>query len=416
MENIPGVHSVTVNATLPPIAKPWIFNAERTGDKIAISGNYASEASRELLQSAAQAAVPGAKIEDNRTLARGAPQDADLLASYVVAQLAGLGDGKIAISDLAVSVSGRASSVDAYENITGALSAGLPAGGSLTALAVEPAIVDPYEFKARKQAEGILLEGYMPDQATRDAVISAAKSSNPGSAIEDATRIAAGVPDGVDWAGATAFALAELGGLSSGSAAISGSDLSIEGRAADSDSFEAIGKALAAELPGGLKLANAAIGQPLISPWTWSLSAKGGAVDLAGFAPDKATAQRNIADARDRFASSLEIRDAQKLGAGAPAGVNDAYAAAIQVASRLADATVAIENSAVRLSGQAFTGTAANEIRAQFASTLPAGWSATVRIAVRATCRICRGSTMPATDHWPCVRDQHPLCFGLVRD
>jgi len=382
-ESIGGVRAVTSAATLPPVASPWLLEAERSGAKTVLTGHYASEASRELTRSAAEAAVPGDQIEDRRTQARGAPDDSDILAAFVLAQLAGLSDGKISISDRSVTVSGQARSVDAHESLVGALSGKLPAEGTLAALTVAPAVIETYEFRARKEAGGILLEGYMPDDATRQAVLAAAKAADPAIAVEDATRIAAGVPDGIDWSAASEFLVARLAALSSGTASIIGSDFSIEGRAKDTLAFEAVGQVLTGDLPAGLVLANVAIGQPVISPWTWSLDSAANRLTLGGYAPDQAAAQRNVAEARTRFGSGTEVVDQQKLGAGAPEDIGRAYALALQAASRLESPAIRLSQQSIEIAGQALTGVAANEIRAAFAHSLPAGWNATVEISVR---------------------------------
>jgi OOP family OmpA-OmpF porin len=382
-KSVSGVRRVANAATLPPVASPWLLEAERSDGNLVLSGHYTTDAARAAIRAAAEAAVSPGEVEDRRTQARGAPADFEALATFALAQLANLSAGKVSLSDQVLSISGRANSVDDHEKLVSALAGGLPPSAKLAAITVEPATISPYEFRVRKEAGRIAIEGYVPDDATRQAIAGAAKIANPGFAVEDSTRIAAGVPEGLDWKAAGEFLVARLGSLTSGTASVVGSDFSIDGRAVDTPAFEEIGQALSGELPAGLVLANVAIGQPVISPWTWSLKGEANSLTVAGYAPDKATAQQNVAGLKTRFGAAMQIVDEQKLGAGAPDAVTDAYALAMQVAGRLENPSVQLSDKSLRISGEALTGVAANEIRTALAKSLPAGWRADAEIAVR---------------------------------
>lgn len=369
--------------TLPPIADPWTFSATRAGDAVVLSGNYADEATRAAINAAAAAAVPGAKIEDKMTLARGASEGAGALSSYLLAQLAAM-EGTIGLKGAEVTAKGKALSVPAYESLVDALSATLPGGGKLASAEIEPAKVAPYFLSVVKDGTGVLLDGFVPAATVRRAVVDAAKAAIPGAKIEDSLQIALGVPASVDWQKAAEFLVGQASNLASGKAEIRDGNVSVEGQALDPDKFDAAGKTLGGDLPAGLKLAAANIRQPVIDPYVWSLKANGGDVELSGFAPDRKQADENVSRVRSAFPGKVNVIDKQRLGAGGHPDIAAAYSVAIQLASRLSGASAQISGPSLRIAGEALTGAAANEIRARAANGLPPGFRGVAEVALAA--------------------------------
>jgi OOP family OmpA-OmpF porin len=110
-----------------------------------------------------------------------------------------------------------------------------------------------------KTEAGLKLTGFAPDAGARKALEAAA----PGAA--DETRLASGLPAGVDFGAVVQFGLAELAGLKSGEARLEDAALSIKGVAPDAASG-ASAEAGLANLPKGVALASANIEKPVPPP------------------------------------------------------------------------------------------------------------------------------------------------------
>jgi OOP family OmpA-OmpF porin len=373
----------TAAVTLPPVADPWTFSASRSGDAIVLSGNYSDEATREQLKAAAAAAVPGAKIEDRMTIARGAGEGAGALSAYLLAQLAAM-EGTIGQRGADVTAKGRALSVRGYESLIDALSARLPGGGRIASAEIEPATVAPYGLSVEKDGAKVTLAGFVPSATMRGSVIGAAKAAMPLASIEDTLKIALGAPPGIDWQKAAEFLVGQAANLAKGKAALEGGNVSIDGQALDPDKFDAAGKTLGGDLPAGLKLAAANIREPAIDPYVWSLKAGADSVELSGFAPDRKLAAENVERVRSAFPGAVKVIDKQRLAAGAHPDIAAAYSVAIQLASRLSGAVAEMSGPNLRVAGEALTGVAANEIRARAANGLPPGFRGVADIALAA--------------------------------
>ena len=487
---------------LLPEAKPFTVSAVKTGDKVELTGYAPSAEMREQIASTLSAALPGIAIDNKLELARGMPQGFDTLAGFGMAQLAGLTDGTASLSDLGLSVSGKAASLDAYDAVTGALSGALPAGGTLAAMDIQPPVITPYILKAEKNADGIVLDGYVPSNEIRGQLVDAAKSSAPNVvdnlrlaagqpegfaeisgfglgqlknfsngtvslentdlsvrgtavdtasydaamaalsgaipggakvAVEDVTpasvspytwsiardsqvvvlngyapspaakvafeadtqktfpdarivnrlAVAAGVPDGVDYAAAGSFLASQLSGMTKGTASVSDNAVEIDGMASTPEARSAIATALAGTIPGGLTLARSQISEPVIDPYVWSMTKGEASAEISGYVPDKDTASLAVDATRAKIAAGSSITDNQKVGAGAPTNFAGAMSVAIQSVSRLVTGKAEINGTDVTVSGEALTGVAANEIRARVANGLPPGYLGKTDLTVR---------------------------------
>ncbi|MEZ5872485.1 MAG: OmpA family protein [Nitratireductor sp.] len=366
---------------LLPLQSPYSVSAVKDGEKVTLTGFAPSAEMREQIASTLAAALPGANIDNKLELARGMPQGLDNLAGFGMAQLAGLTSGEVTLSDTALSVSGQAASFDAYDAVTGSLSGKLPAGGTLASLDIKPPLVETYAFNAEKTAEGIVLDGYVPSMAVRDNLVAAARSSADN--VVDNLRLATGEPSG--FGDVAAFGLGQLGNFSTGSVSLTGLDLSVQGKAKDTASYDNATAALAGTIPGGFKLASSDIRQPVIDPYVWSMSKADGVLTVGGYVPDANTAALAIDAAKARNASATAVTDNQKVGTGAPTDFAGAMSVAIHSLSRLASGKADIKGADVTVTGEALTGFAANEIRARVAKGLPPGYTGKAEITVRST-------------------------------
>jgi OmpA-OmpF porin, OOP family len=147
--------------------------------------------------------------------------------------------------------------------------------------------VKPYRWSATRGADGaVTVGGFVPDEATRKAVLDAVVKALPGATIKDEQKLARGAPAGL--LGAAGFAAQELGKLAEGTVSYQDQALSAIGRAATIESHADVKRALAGGLPAGYSLALSDIAPPNVTPYVWSAALAPAGVTLSGLVPSDA--------------------------------------------------------------------------------------------------------------------------------
>ena len=132
VEAVSGVRLVNDETRLIPEAKPFVWSAERDVARVTLGGSAPLPASKAKLLETARAALGGVDVVDQMQMSRGAPPRFDAAALLLVDQIPKLKEGKIAISDGKVSLSGMARDLGGREAIAAALK-NLPEGFSVAA-------------------------------------------------------------------------------------------------------------------------------------------------------------------------------------------------------------------------------------------------------------------------------------------
>ena len=230
----------------PPVMSPFTWSAQATGGTLALAGGVPGEADRATLLAAARQALPGAALRDGQLAAGGAPQGFTAVASTLLAQVARLKDGKASITDGTVTISGEAPDAATRAAVAQAL-AGLNQGFRLGSLEIG---VPAAPFRAVKDAAAgtLVLSGAVPDDATRAAMLAAAKRRFFAETVSDTTVVDARVPASAG--PALVAALGPLSRLRSGLLTVSDGIATLKGEAFYEQAAAAI---RAAELPGGVR-------------------------------------------------------------------------------------------------------------------------------------------------------------------
>jgi OmpA-OmpF porin, OOP family len=345
IDNVPGVRLVKNTATVLAEAKPFTWGATRAGAAVTLTGFIPDEAARARIIDEAKRQVPGATITDQMKLARGVPATFALSTAYGLAQLGRLPDGKAALTDAKLDVTGTAPTIDIY-NVASA--AGLPTGLTGSVVVGLPTI-KPYIWQAAKTATGVTLTGLAPSVDLKGKIAAAAKTLAGTGSVTDQLQLANGAPAGFE--AMTNAAFAQLTGLNTGTASLSDAAYSIVG-AAPSVEIQTAKIAAARAVQPGFTLARADITAPTLNPYTWSATRNGLAITLAGYVPDDATRAANVAAARAAVPNAL-LTDQQTLGAGAPNGFAGMTAYGIGQLGQLNSGTASLSNTAYTIVGAA---------------------------------------------------------------
>ncbi len=247
VEAVPGVRLVNDETRLIPEAKPFVWSAERDVARVTLGGNAPLPASKAKLLEAARAALGGVEVVDQMQMSRGAPERFDNAALLLVDQVPKLKEGKIAISDGKVSLSGMARDLGGREAIAAALK-NLPEGFSVAANDIK---APPYVFQAYKDpvAVTLTLTGYVPDNNVHAAIASAAGRKFFSEKVVDNLKSSIGAPSG--FVSAVVPALGALSRLSTGTLVVTDREIKLSGDAFFDAAVTQIRASLAKDFPEG---------------------------------------------------------------------------------------------------------------------------------------------------------------------
>ncbi len=213
---------------LPPIVRPFTFAVERSGNALALSGHAPSEAA--LAKLLADARALGLTVRESLRVADGVPSgDWTAAAALLVREMAKLESGRASMIDDKITLQGKARELFTEEDIRTDLRT-LPTGFTATQVAVESRVVRPYVFGATRQANGVVLTGYVPDSRTKSEVLDLAARYFEGERVED--RLAEGLGAPADFLAAIRAGFHTLARLAPGGEfVLSGSGLTVKGAA-----------------------------------------------------------------------------------------------------------------------------------------------------------------------------------------
>jgi len=241
----------------------------------------------------------------------------------------------------------------------------------------------PMDWSAVRSASGLRLNGKLPDEAARAALLATTRRLFGETAVDDRMAIEPALKSELDLQASAAFALEALSKLKSGSVSIRDKAFAIGGEIADAASLTALRDLLARNAPAGLALA-AMPESVVVRPYGLSLSADRTGLRLSGYLPDQAsqaTLRVLVADSplKDRF------EDVTALVPGAPAGFAEAARAILADLLRLDLGSASVVDDHVTLRGLTCRDLIKSEIETSAATGLPQGFKADVAVSLRQT-------------------------------
>ena len=261
----PGIQIASA-AIQPPVITPYIWSVARDAKGIAMSGLLPSDALKSQLADQAKTLFPGAVFSDTTKIARGAPDGMDKVTAFALSQLAGLSEGKAALANSQLSISGLGLAGVTPATVTAAAKAALPPSVSLAEAAVivapapkvEPPQVEPpaatFTFSATKADGALTLAGNYPDEKVHEELVDAARRRFFAEKVVDTMTQGPGAPR--NFFAAASTALDQLARLVKGSVSVGENSIKLTGEAFYSQAADQI-KAAAA--PTGYQIDAAAV-------------------------------------------------------------------------------------------------------------------------------------------------------------
>lgn len=247
---LPNGLTLADNKLTPAVVTPYVWNGERTESGIVLSGYVLSQRDREIVIGAAKAGMPNVEIQDGIRVAAGAPRmDWIGAVKFGVDQLSRLRIGTASINDQTYEVNGEASSSQDYLVIVRALEGTLPASLRLGAGNVIPPKASPYRFLVQSEADRVVLAGYAPTEADRQALLASAARKFGAVPIVDNIQLASGAPE--DFASAAEAGLQAASRLAGSRVDIVDKSLSVNGAALYPAAADRIKDAIESAMPRG---------------------------------------------------------------------------------------------------------------------------------------------------------------------
>lgn len=233
-QGLPSTARIIQNEVVPTIlvARPFSLSIVRTAQGVVVDGFAASEADKAQLIDTAKATLPGIAVTDKVKVAQGQPTDMDWVAAgrFALMQVARLRQGSARYQDQAFTIEGDAIDRPGYVAANQAVRAEpFPNGGRLAGADIRPPLVSPYPWFVEKTEAGVLLQGYVPTNALRQANRAAAERIFAPLAVRDSQELAAGAPAGFE--AVALFSMAQVARLAEGRASILDRTLRVSGRA-----------------------------------------------------------------------------------------------------------------------------------------------------------------------------------------
>ena len=349
---IDGIRTITTQVTLAPMASPYELQAAIDENATTLSGGVPDETTRQRLLALAD--LDDAALE----LRSGMPDRRSWIAGaeFAIANLKYFDQGQIAVSDLTMSLNGRAKSERDYRDLLIVLRAGPPAGLTLGAVEIIPALVAPYQWSASFDGKRIDVTGFVPDDALTERLRTADVSGVP---VATGLTLGSGEPEG--FAELSQSLLEQLSKLEYGTVNITDAASTLTGAPPTLEIAQAIVDTLE---PSGTIVA---LEPPRIADyWMSATRQPGGVVVFDGYAPDEAT--------REAF-SLREGADTAwlKLGRGAPERYQSGVDFGLAALDLMSEGRIALRDNVVTLVGTARSGADYEALRATMAAGAPQG-------------------------------------------
>ena len=211
----------------------------------------------------------------------------------------------------------------------------------------------PYRLSAEKTPDGIILSGFVPNEAARADIISKLTGLLPGIALSDRMNLARGAPTGlVSLAG---YGMSVFPRFSTGSMTITDRTVDITGQALNPDDHEAALAALSlvppsAGIVNSVKITPAAA----VGDYSWSATKAADGIVVSGYVPDREIRAAIMARAGS-FGGEAGAEDRMRFATGVPDNVDWMAAAetALSALGKMTSGTVSITGGTLDVSGEA---------------------------------------------------------------
>ena len=234
-----------------PAVSPFTWAAAIQKRQLVLSGYAPNADLRDRVVADAKAKFPDLKIVNQLVIASGAPAGWIGGTSVALAALKKLGNGRAIMTDASLNISGATKNNVLPADIRNFIEAGLPStfknNVDIAVLATQPAKLD---WHAVLSKPSVVLEGDVPDRATKNLILERARTNFPGRRVVNQMNIkSVSPPQG--WSLTALRALDAMTRLSEGEATLNDTRLRVSGTATTVNAIETIRETVTSYLPNG---------------------------------------------------------------------------------------------------------------------------------------------------------------------
>ena len=346
-----GVRSVQAEVVVAERVSPFPFVATIRDGVVALSGGVPDATAR------AEIALMAGATSDELQILSGAPRRElwSAAVAYGLRHLAEFDEGTFELSDLEVSIEGRAKSREAFDALALMSTDPAPAGATVAKRAIAPALASPFEWRAEFDGARVTVSGFTPTEDFAESLRTAGVGGRP---VSTSLVLASGAPEGFEQR--ARLLLENLVLLEEGTADISGDTSTLSGSPADIQTLESIRTAMTRE---GVALD---LAPPRIDGYQLTATRAGDEIVLGGHVPDGAT--------RDRLENIEGINaGALELARGAPERFDSALEFGLALLEHLSEGRVSILDTSISIEGRARTAADFAAIEDAIAAGAPQG-------------------------------------------
>lgn len=217
--------------TIKPVS-PYKILAEIDGDVLKLTGYAPSEELRTAIRDVAVSRFPQLKVSESLELGAGAPEGWQSCMSAGLTALAKIGKGRVEMEDNILRFAAVTEDETVAQNIENELRAAVNRACELEAKIVVDVPPEPDLKWRASMAEGkLILEGEVPDEASKDALATLAAQAFSGVQVEDRSEVKTGRSG--KWLKVAETGLKLLSRLRSGEIQLDGQSLTVSGQAPD---------------------------------------------------------------------------------------------------------------------------------------------------------------------------------------
>jgi len=346
-----GVRAASSTVVLAEYVSPFPFEAIVENGRVALKGGVPDETVH------AEILLESGGADDGLRLMSGAPDRASWQRAvrYALEMSSELEEGRVQLTDLDLTVSGRAKSPVAFDTLQEIVERGAPAGVTLQKAELLPALASPYEWSARFDGSRLEISGYAPSV---DFVEKLRIADIAGRPVATSLVLASGEPQGFE--DNAVLLLQNLLRLESGEARISDGAMTLTGAPPDAATAENVRVAMT---PSGTSVS---LEPPKVHEYLLTARQVNGAIVLSGYVPDQSTKDR-LENLDKVDASALE------LARGEPDRFQSGVDFVIETLRHMSEGSVTIEGTSISIVGRAGTLADFNELKTTVSLGAPQG-------------------------------------------
>ena len=254
--DVPQNYKISEQIKYPKPAAPaaptgYVMSIAHDASLLEVAGFVPSEAARSALIDAVKARFPGLTVTDKLQILANAPDGWQQCIVAGLAALPRLKTGKSVLADRRLIVTGTTDDYGVAQSVPGDVKAA--AGQTCeteTDIAFSGEVRTNLVWRAAQETSNtLLLEGEVPDDASRSRLLESAQRLFPNARLVDQMKIAASPPE--PWLSVALRGLQGLAKLRRGEAALNGRDLTVRGQAESEPVATDVRTALARDVPQG---------------------------------------------------------------------------------------------------------------------------------------------------------------------